>query len=84
MYYRWKSNYQDWVVFVASPLSTQHYEERVKTGWSQDNVSESGAMSIDGLVLQSTSNKQYNLECWSSTQQASSSSSHCKLTLFLP
>jgi len=33
MYYRWRSNYQYWVVFVASPLSTQHYEERVKTGW---------------------------------------------------
>jgi hypothetical protein len=48
---------------------------------SQDNVSESGTMSIDGLVLQLTSNKQYNLECWSSTQQTSSSSSHWKLTL---
>jgi hypothetical protein len=51
---------------------------------SQDNVSELGTMSIDGLVLQLTSNKQYSLDCWSSTQQASSSSSHWKLTMFLP
>ena len=36
------------LVFVASPLSLEHYGGRAKTGWSgnQDNVSECGEMSV--------------------------------------
>ena len=47
------------LVFVASPLSTQHSGERTKTGWLgiRNNVSEWGDMSIHGLLFQFASTK---------------------------
>jgi hypothetical protein len=42
------------LVFVASPLSTQHYGDRVKIGWLGIRImcQEWGDMSIRGLLLQ--------------------------------
>ena len=42
------------LIYVGSPLSTQHYEERAKTGLArnQNNVSEWNNMSTRGLLFQ--------------------------------
>jgi hypothetical protein len=40
------------LVFVASPLSTQHKGERAKTGWLEIKMSDGDDMSIRRLLFQ--------------------------------